>query len=244
MSRRCAAGSFSPSSASSVICCVGVQAGLDALGELDLLLGVEQRDLADLLQVRADRVRGGGELGVLAGLPQRLGLLLVPDEVAGGLVLLGRLGDVVVTGRPRRAVLAALRCRRLPVGVLHGDVVDLDDLEVLEFDVGLVDSRSSGSASRSSAGRRGPSPRRRPRRRRRLLGLAWPPPSWRGAFAAPLGGRPWLPAWRRSSSPRPSWREPWWRCASPAPRSPGLPSSLPRAPFRSCETRWRGRAPP
>jgi hypothetical protein len=38
---------------------LGEQAGLDALGELDLLLGVEQRDLADLLQVVLDRVGGG-----------------------------------------------------------------------------------------------------------------------------------------------------------------------------------------
>ena len=65
----------------------GVEAGLDPLGEVDLLLGVEQRDLADLLEVGADRVGRRGELGVLAGLPQRLGLLLVvPLEV----------------GRPRR----------------------------------------------------------------------------------------------------------------------------------------------
>ena len=58
-----------------------VEPGLDAFGELHLLLGVEQRDLADLLEVGAYRVRRGGELGVLAGLPQGLGLLLVPDEV-------------------------------------------------------------------------------------------------------------------------------------------------------------------
>ena len=66
-----------------------VEAGLDPLGELDLLLGVEQRHLADLLQVGPDRVGGRGELGVLAGLPQRLGLLFVPDEVAVLAALLG-----------------------------------------------------------------------------------------------------------------------------------------------------------
>jgi hypothetical protein len=38
---------------------LGEQAGLDALGELDLLRGVQQRDLADLLEVVLDRVRGG-----------------------------------------------------------------------------------------------------------------------------------------------------------------------------------------
>ena len=42
----------------------GVEPGLDPLGELDLLLGVEQRDLADLLEVGPDRVGGGGQLGV------------------------------------------------------------------------------------------------------------------------------------------------------------------------------------
>ena len=124
-----------------------VQAGLDALGELDFFLGVEQRDLADLLQVRAHRVRGGGELGVLAGLPQRLGLLFVPDEIAGGLVLLGRLGDVVVTGGVVGAVLGGLGVDDR--GALDGGVVDLDDLEVLEFDPSASRS-SSGSASRSS----------------------------------------------------------------------------------------------
>ena len=43
------------------------QARLDALGQLDLLLGVEQRDLADLLQVVLDRVRGRARHGHLGG---------------------------------------------------------------------------------------------------------------------------------------------------------------------------------
>ena len=38
---------------------LGEQAGLDAQGEVDLLLGVQQGDLADLLQVVLDRVGGG-----------------------------------------------------------------------------------------------------------------------------------------------------------------------------------------
>src|SRR3954453_18015745 len=84
----------------------GEQAGLDPLRELDLLLGVEQRDPADLLEVGADRVGRGGELGVLAGLPQRLGLLLVvPLEVGGGLFLLaGGRGDLAVSGAFDHAV--------------------------------------------------------------------------------------------------------------------------------------------
>ena len=60
----------------------GVQAGLDPLGQLHFLLGIEQRHLADLLEVGAHRVGRGGELGVLAGLAQCLGFLFVPDEVA------------------------------------------------------------------------------------------------------------------------------------------------------------------
>ena len=60
----------------------GVEAGLDPLGQLDFLFGVEQRHLADLLEVRANRVRGRGQLGILAGLPQSLRLVLVPDEIA------------------------------------------------------------------------------------------------------------------------------------------------------------------
>src|SRR5659263_630755 len=38
---------------------LGEQTGLDPLGEVDLLLGVEERDLADLLEVVLDRVGGG-----------------------------------------------------------------------------------------------------------------------------------------------------------------------------------------
>src|SRR3712207_3472753 len=80
--------------------------------EVDLLLGVEQRDLADLLEVGADGVGGRGELGVLAGLPQRLGLLLlVPLEVGTGLrglVLDGRDLDAVLAGQDRLVEREAL----------------------------------------------------------------------------------------------------------------------------------------
>jgi hypothetical protein len=58
----------------------GVEAGLDPLGELDLERGGQQPDLADLREVGPDRVDRRGELGVFAGLPQRLGFLLVPNE--------------------------------------------------------------------------------------------------------------------------------------------------------------------
>jgi hypothetical protein len=60
----------------------GEQAGLDALGELDLLLGVEQRDSADLLEVGPDQV-GGRPGGVLLG-DDDLVLVLLVDQLASG----------------------------------------------------------------------------------------------------------------------------------------------------------------
>src|SRR5438270_3553916 len=63
----------------------GVKPGFDAFGQLHLLLGVEQGNLADLLEIRPYRVDRDAKLSVLAGLAQCLGLLLVPDETPGGL---------------------------------------------------------------------------------------------------------------------------------------------------------------
>src|SRR3954463_10438039 len=97
----------------------GVEPGLDPLGEVDLLLRVEQRHLADLLEVGADRVGRGGELGVLAGLPQGLGLLLVvPLEVAalGGPALGGPPAARVGAGHDRLVELETFAA-----GVDHGD---------------------------------------------------------------------------------------------------------------------------
>ena len=59
---------------------LGEQAGLDALGELDLLLGVEQRDLADLLEVVLDRV--GGRAGLHDLLRRLVGVVLVGQDEA------------------------------------------------------------------------------------------------------------------------------------------------------------------
>jgi hypothetical protein len=56
----------------------GVESRLDARGDLNFLLRVEPVDFADLLEVGTYRVGRGSEVGVLAGLPQCLGLL-VPD---------------------------------------------------------------------------------------------------------------------------------------------------------------------
>ncbi len=78
-------------------------------------------DLADLLEVGADRVGGRGELGVLAGLPQRLGLLLVvPLEVAalGGL-LLGR--DGLDGGAVRAGDNRLVELEPFAAGIDHGD---------------------------------------------------------------------------------------------------------------------------
>jgi hypothetical protein len=48
---------------------LGVDTGLDALGEIDLLGGVEQRNPADLVQVVADRVgRDARLVGIKIGL--------------------------------------------------------------------------------------------------------------------------------------------------------------------------------
>ena len=104
-----------------------VQTGLDALGQLHLLLGVEECDLADLLEVCAHRVRRGRQFGVLAGLAQSLGLLLVPDEVPGGFVLLGGLGYLFVAdgGNGRRCGIA-------------GDILEIVDHDLVsDIDIGL-----------------------------------------------------------------------------------------------------------
>src|SRR5699024_5659885 len=84
---------------------LGVEAGLDALGELDLLGGVEQRDLADLLEVVLDRVggRAGGDdlLGggvVLGGVVHEATGLLDLSVAGGGLGRLGLLGGVLGLG--------------------------------------------------------------------------------------------------------------------------------------------------
>jgi hypothetical protein len=61
----------------------GVEPGLDVRGEPHLVLSVEQRDLADLREIDPHRVDRDGELGVLAGLAQRLGLL-IPNAIPDG----------------------------------------------------------------------------------------------------------------------------------------------------------------
>src|SRR5262245_57569869 len=76
----------------------GIKPGFDLRGEPDLLLSGEQRDLADLLEIGAYRVRRGGEFGVFAGLAQHRGLLLIPEEITG----------LLDFSQPLRSVLGAL----------------------------------------------------------------------------------------------------------------------------------------
>ena len=92
---------------------LGEQAGLDPLRELDLLLRVQQRDLADLLQVVLHRVRGGtGDHHLLLGLVGLVGLgddeALVLDELL--LQRLLRLGlELGLVDLVERTLLAGLR---------------------------------------------------------------------------------------------------------------------------------------
>ena len=74
---------------------LGEEAGLDPLGELDLHLGVEERDLADLLEVVLDRVGGrAGDHDLLLGL---VGVVGVGDDERGRGLLLVLLD---ASGRP------------------------------------------------------------------------------------------------------------------------------------------------
>ena len=90
---------------------VGEQAGLDPLGELDLLLGVQQRDLADLLQVVLDRV--GGRAG---GHDLLLGLVGVVGRGQGEALVLDRARPRARPPRPARTSTSSTssRVRFLP----------------------------------------------------------------------------------------------------------------------------------
>jgi len=92
----------------------GIQPRLDAFRERDLLLGGEQRDPADLREIGAHRVGRDGEFGVFAGLPHRLGILFVPDEVLragppGAFACSPSLAGWVVLVRVTRLVAGQLR---------------------------------------------------------------------------------------------------------------------------------------
>ena len=95
---------------------LGEQARLDPLGQLDLLLGVEQPYLADLLQVVLDRVRGGTRHHDLRG--RKIVVVVTEDEdllVLAGAVR-GQLGHA--GGRPAGIRGLGVRGRLARLGVL------------------------------------------------------------------------------------------------------------------------------
>ena len=59
---------------------VRIQARLDAFRQRHLLLRIEQRNLADLLEVGTHRIRRRGKLRILPSLPQRSRLVLIPHR--------------------------------------------------------------------------------------------------------------------------------------------------------------------
>src|SRR5262245_50035051 len=74
---------------------LGEQSGLDPLGKLDLLCGVEQRDLADLLEVVLDRIGRGAARPELGG--RIISVIPFPDRAFGRLLVILR-----QTGVPSR----------------------------------------------------------------------------------------------------------------------------------------------
>ena len=125
---------------------LGEQARLDPLGQLHLLLGVEQGDLADLLEVVLDRVGGGtGDRHLLLRLVLDVG---VGDLEGLGLGRLdGRLGrhvlldllEVVLElglqlgledGGSGQLRCGFLRAQRVDVQVLRGDLFDVAEVGI------------------------------------------------------------------------------------------------------------------
>ena len=99
---------------------LGEQARLDALGQLDLLLGVEQRHLADLLQVVLDRVRRRARDRDLRG--GQVIIIVTEDEDL--LVLAAASGESLTDARAGRAGALGLGVR------LGGRLARLRVLEV------------------------------------------------------------------------------------------------------------------
>jgi hypothetical protein len=131
-----------------------VLAALDALRELDLLRGRQQRDLADVLEEELQRV--GRDLGLGLDLGLRLVGVRVDDrdlrflESGVELVELGRL-EVELVERERELVRVDL-ARAVPGLEQPLAVVARED---------LLDRRSSGRALRFVGGQTAPLPRRR-----------------------------------------------------------------------------------
>ena len=134
---------------------LGVQAGLDALGEVHLLLGVQQADTANLLEIVLDRIRCGARSDDAALRIARRGQVLVVVIVAhheralllglfrllapgfGPLVVLFVLGNVVIlTGFVIDAIIVAIQTAvidivEIVVKVLQTILIDLDVVEIV-----------------------------------------------------------------------------------------------------------------
>src|SRR5674476_1276532 len=117
---------------------IGEQSGFDPLGELDLLLRVEERDLADLLEVVLDGIgRGARGHDLLLRLVGLLGvtvdslleidgdvleLLFSVEVVLGGRRYLGLRNSLLATRRRGNSFTSHLARLRRAAGVLAGVV--------------------------------------------------------------------------------------------------------------------------
>ena len=133
---------------------LGVKTGLDALGELDLLLGVQQRDLTDLLEVVLDRVRGGtggddplGGLVALVGVGDGEGAVLVLGLAA----LAGLLGGGLLRLLPAHALELTGQGRD---GGLHLDALDDPSAEDVAVLSEVVARHHGGGVADDEAGHR------------------------------------------------------------------------------------------
>ena len=152
----CRRAARSASSASSVS--RREQPGLDALRERDLLLGREQRDLADLLEVHPDRVEAAA-LSVCVGRVRRRTARARRRRSSydgAGVAATRRAGDADSDDARRRAARAAPCVRALRTGAalvfelqLLGDLVDDLDAARLEH---VPRDRASSSVSGSRSG--------------------------------------------------------------------------------------------
>ncbi len=200
---------------------VGEEAGLDPLGELDLLLGVQQGDLADLLQVVLDRVgRGTGRHHLLLGLVGVVGLgqgeALVLDQL---LLQLGLLEPARRSTRRRRPARAS--CPTVQLLARRSSTTSSPSTSTSRSAASSSSEISSSSSSSDffedflAVGLLGR------RLLRRLLGRE----ARIGLVVRLVGTAVSSPSWPRSSSPAADRARAWPRALQPWPpqRTPGSP---------------------